>query len=557
MVGLDMLFKSGSGPELVATRFEPTALYDGTGHERRASRGKPTGDADPRAQGSFPWSRAVKALAIFFLFWAAWARRHQRDPSTPRPVLQGMEGTPASSLNYALSKKNAWLAEMFGSDKNGDPLPSRLLRRNNPDLKRRGEPVTLSLNMQMLPPEKIRVFLDGVPVEDPAELERLAGEVEAQWAARPTTLPPTRRAGRPPAPAAPAGTGGGAGPPATGKRARPARVTARREILILKVDRVFGDYSKEEQDQLLEEIRALLESTRGDLLIGTREGCVEVILRLTPGEAERLLALAESGVLDDFGVIGARVVSSPAERQALLNGPSPTPPRRAEGGFPAPAGPDPELLLPLSALAPSGTREAAWDAIYRDYHPRVLASALLALGDARRAEAEDLTQEVFTRAFTGRGRWNPERPLWPWLEAILGRVVRERWRGHRRLRPHHSLEAAGLVVADPAPRPPDRLVSREFSERFAAALLALPPEMRDVIVARYYQKKTLAQIAGTMSVSPTTIWRRLATARARLRAALGDPPFSPAEIREANLADALGAAFQALGASPPDPGVEE
>jgi RNA polymerase sigma-70 factor, ECF subfamily len=542
MTGLDVWLKSGgSGPELLATRFQPSPMYEGAGQERRADRGKPAGDADPRAQGFFPWTSAVKALAMFLLLWAAWARRRQQDGSASKPVFQGMRGSPASSLNDALTKKNAWLAGIFGSDEDGDPLALQLLRRINPDLKRGGEPVSLSLNTQMLPPEKITVFLDGAPVEDPAELERLAREVRAQWAARSTSRPPSRGAGRPPAPVSSAGVAGSAGPSSPGKHAGPATVTARYEIGILKVDRPFHDYSREELDRLLERIRSLLESSRDDLLISTREGCVEVILRLTPGEAERLLALAEAGVLDDFAVIGARVVSSPEERGTLLNGLRPTPPRRAEEHFAAPARPNPELTSPLSALAPQSDQEAAWEAIDRVYRPRVFRLARRILGAGHREEAENITQDVLFRAFRSRHTWARERPFWPWLSAILRRGIRQ---GRRPV--HHSLEAEGLDVLDSAPSPPDRLVSGEFTERFRDALLALPPGMRELLVARHYRGQTLAQIGEATSVVPSTVSVRLARAKAAFCAALGDLRVSDAEFQALLDTGALGAAFRSV-----------
>lgn len=104
------------------------------------------------AQGTFQWTSAVHALALFFIGC--------RKTSSDRVALAGVAGSPAASLDYALSKEPAWLAEMFGTDSSGAVLARRMIRRTNSNRKRPG-PVVLWLNETFLQPENIELIVDG------------------------------------------------------------------------------------------------------------------------------------------------------------------------------------------------------------------------------------------------------------------------------------------------------------------------------------------------------------------------------------------------------------
>ena len=132
-----------------------------------AIRGKTSGAY--KAHGTFQWTVAVQALSIFF------ARCVCASPAARR--LAGHEGSPAASLDYAISKEPIWLIEMLGADRTGCALARRLLRRTNPNRKRPG-PVVLSLNENLLKVECIRLIIDGEQAgpEEAAELYRVLQE---------------------------------------------------------------------------------------------------------------------------------------------------------------------------------------------------------------------------------------------------------------------------------------------------------------------------------------------------------------------------------------------
>jgi RNA polymerase sigma factor (sigma-70 family) len=397
---LELWFTGGATPALYETVFRHPYLSDVAGQEQHAVRGKDEG-AHPRHYGSFQWSRAVQALAVFMLGWAAWARRPKHNGFAHGPTFQGMHSTPASSLNYALSKKNDWLCDMFGYDEEGDPIALKLIRRTNPDLKRPGTPVGLSLNTPLLPPGNIKVFLDGKSIDDTEQLDNLAQDIASRWGA-PGTNPGARAGtesatlGQLPCPGAPAS--GGAVSPGN-PPARPDTPNVGTEVIPgvrikIKLDRDLDTYPAEEQNRLLAVIRVVHRCSSA-VLIAKKRGCVELTLQLAPEEAERLLWIAKSGALDDFGVVVAEVVPSLAEQEAVLSKPltGRAPRSTGQGGWSEPSHEeDEELVLMLQDPVAAGR---AWEVFVDRYGPKIY-------GWCRRwrlqdADARDVTQEVLCK----------------------------------------------------------------------------------------------------------------------------------------------------------------
>jgi len=118
--------------------------------ETRSVRGKTQGAH--AGCTSFPWGPVAKGLSLLLL--------RARAFGTDYGVLRGDGGSFAASLDYALSKPPVWFQELFGSDRRGETLGRRIIRRTNPERKRPG-PVTLALNPHQLVPENIEVRWNG------------------------------------------------------------------------------------------------------------------------------------------------------------------------------------------------------------------------------------------------------------------------------------------------------------------------------------------------------------------------------------------------------------
>jgi hypothetical protein len=157
MRNLTLYFQS---QELTEVRFQGS-LRSGP---RQTVRGKTSGAM--RCVGSFQWTSAVKALSVLIVKAAM---------SSENAVLQGCSGSLAASLDYALSKQPAWLAEMFGCDADGTSLARRLILRTNPERKRPG-PVVLAVNHVYLSAASIEVHVNGALASTP-QLAQLVSQL--------------------------------------------------------------------------------------------------------------------------------------------------------------------------------------------------------------------------------------------------------------------------------------------------------------------------------------------------------------------------------------------
>lgn len=80
--------------------------------------------------------------------------------------------------------------------------------------------------------------------------------------------------------------------------------------------------------------------------------------------------------------------------------------------------------------------QSAFAILFGRHHARVFRVCLKMLG--HRQDAEDMTQETFSRAAKYLERWDSRRPFEPWLVAIAGNRCRSflsSRRGHRTLSP--------------------------------------------------------------------------------------------------------------------------
>lgn len=142
--------------------------------------------------------------------------------------------------------------------------------------------------------------------------------------------------------------------------------------------------------------------------------------------------------------------------------------------------------------------------------------------------AEDLTAEVFARAFRARRRYRPEHdtPL-PWLLGIASHLVADHRRAERRrLRALERLAAiTPLVSHDAAPA---------LGAELIAHLRRLPRAERDTLLLVVWGELTYEEAAFALGIPVGTVRSRIARARRRLAAALGPAarPSDTTTVRE-------------------------
>ena len=104
------------------------------------------------------------------------AKLIDEDTRSP-PLLTGGADSLAVSLDYALAKRPYWLLDMFGVSASGKSLARRLFLITNYHRKR-GGPVSISLNMHTCPQHSVEVVLDGKSVENPETLRSMLQSIE-------------------------------------------------------------------------------------------------------------------------------------------------------------------------------------------------------------------------------------------------------------------------------------------------------------------------------------------------------------------------------------------
>jgi len=155
------------------------------------------------------------------------------------------------------------------------------------------------------------------------------------------------------------------------------------------------------------------------------------------------------------------------------------------------------------------TREEAVVALYRGHYAALVGTAVLLVGDV--ATAEDVVQDSFVAMYHAWWRLRDTSRALPYLR----RAVMNRARSVLRQR----------AVADRQPdRPAPDVGSAEEDalERSSvlAALDALSPRQRQVIVLRYYADLSEAQIAAALGVTTSSVKVHATRALDSLRAAL-------------------------------------
>jgi RNA polymerase sigma-70 factor (ECF subfamily) len=143
-------------------------------------------------------------------------------------------------------------------------------------------------------------------------------------------------------------------------------------------------------------------------------------------------------------------------------------------------------------------RDAAFPHLVRSLQHDVYTGVLRMLGSV--ADAEELTQDAFVRAYHALGGYPPDRiralQVRPWLWTIAANLARNRARSRRR-KPEAWLDAAPVPVS-PQPGPEQQALESQGLAALAEALATLPWAMRSAIVLRHVLDMGYEEIAHAL-----------------------------------------------------------
>lgn len=141
--------------------------------------------------------------------------------------------------------------------------------------------------------------------------------------------------------------------------------------------------------------------------------------------------------------------------------------------------------------------------------------AYLLCGDV--ADAEDLVQDALVKTFARRRAGLALESAEAYVRRAILTLYLDGWRKRRRW------SGRLPVAAEPASREgPETAVGDRID--VVAALGTLPRQQRACIVLRYYEDRTIAEIADVLGVGDGTVKRYLSMATRRLEALLGPIP---------------------------------
>jgi RNA polymerase sigma-70 factor, ECF subfamily len=164
--------------------------------------------------------------------------------------------------------------------------------------------------------------------------------------------------------------------------------------------------------------------------------------------------------------------------------------------------------------AQNGSEEAL-ERLFRRHWPAAHRAAYLIVHDG--AAAEDIAQEAFVSAIRALDRFDRRRAFGPWLNRIVVNRAID-WSRARAIR--REVAAEGLADAPADPSAP----ARPYSDELMAALAALSPEHRAVVVLRYLLEYTPGEIAGVLGLPRGTVNSRLRRALDGLESGLEERP---------------------------------
>lgn len=200
--------------------------------------------------------------------------------------------------------------------------------------------------------------------------------------------------------------------------------------------------------------------------------------------------------------------------------------------------PPSEALAPWPDLASSELDEAklierlaqrderAFNELVRTYERRVFGLVLRMLGN--RAEAEELSQEVFYQVFKAIGTFRGDSKLSTWIYRIAVNLCKNR---SKYLKVRHTSEHTDLEDhAERVPlgearnanvgqieRPDEMMEGRQVEHIVRESILEIDPVFRECLVLRDVEELSYEEIGEITNLPPGTVKSRIFRARAQLK----------------------------------------
>ena len=181
------------------------------------------------------------------------------------------------------------------------------------------------------------------------------------------------------------------------------------------------------------------------------------------------------------------------------------------------SGPQPTDEKLIALFRESGDTRILSDLV-RQHVPKV--RTMISRMVLNEADADDLTQEVFLRAFRGIAGFQGKSEVSTWLYQIAMNTTRSFL--SRRKRPRPMPEEMLADRADPASATPEQLaIAGELDSAVTAAIDSLPTHLRAAVVLTILQGMDVREAAQIERCAAATMYWRIHKARKALTKLLG------------------------------------
>lgn len=152
---------------------------------------------------------------------------------------------------------------------------------------------------------------------------------------------------------------------------------------------------------------------------------------------------------------------------------------------------------------------ALYEILMRRYNQRLYRVTVAILRDG--AEAEDVMQDSYVRAYEHLGQFEGRAPFATWLTRIAVHEALARIRRSGRYTPleEREDEEISMNMVDATPDPEENAAHAETSELLEAAVLGLPEPYRAVVMLRDVEEMSTREAAEVLEISEENVKVRL------------------------------------------------
>jgi len=164
------------------------------------------------------------------------------------------------------------------------------------------------------------------------------------------------------------------------------------------------------------------------------------------------------------------------------------------------------------------TNEAVLEQMMRQYGEKILQLVYLIVKD--RSMAEDITQEVFLKAFRSLHTFRADSNMKTWLYRIAINESKKYLRSWSFRRIFSTFQKEELPERQDDEQVEQTVIGNWTKEQIAERIMDMSPQYRQVIVLHYYEDLRIKEIAQVMDVSEQVVRAKLSRARKQFKSLL-------------------------------------